>query len=363
MYQEGMAMLAEMHFERVLHSPERVFPPFVMLAGRSFLSDRVERMPEACFVPRRRRPEVTATLALDHTVQISNPPAGRLRTLRQRFSPVCDLPDGVLVDLRWIGLDSWFQGIALAPPYALMLQNELRAAGIGPVTFLIPKKMPGKLATLLRDILDHVVAVDGRVRGRFVSMTPCSRGLLDFLCSSWIAKHASTILDRVERVDRDFPRKVFLDRKTRTIANMKEISPHLAARGYETVFAEEFTAYEQIALLCRATHVAAIHGAALSPLVYRKPEDGPLRMVEIMSPGHVVPSFRNRVLGLNTTYFAVRGLPDARTARDIFDPTLRWQIYAQRHSRRSFRVDPLTIEIALDAEAETDLYGYVWEDR
>lgn len=76
--------------------------------------------------------------------------------------------------------------------------------------------------------------------------------------------------------------KIFFNRKDqRALINKKEVDEMISANGYKTVYLEDFSIEEQIAIAVSAKEVIAIHGAAMAYLLLSKKID---LIIEIFPP-------------------------------------------------------------------------------
>lgn len=147
--------------------------------------------------------------------------------------------------------------------------------------------------------------------------------------------------------------KIFISRKTvRTIENEAEIAELLASRGFRKVYFEsdEMSVLEQWRTIARAREVVAIHGAGLTSMVLNphgleRPagDAGGLRVVELYGAGYFVPFNRRLAAVMNANWRGVRGRVTPEIVRD-----LDFRGGGRVHQGSSFRVDPRTLEMALD---------------
>ena len=146
----------------------------------------------------------------------------------------------------------------------------------------------------------------------------------------------------------NLPDKVFLDRRDgRCLANGAAVRKYLGEQGFTTVYPEDLSLAGQVALLCTASEIVAVHGASIAPLMFRQPEAGPVRFVEILSPGHMIFYFRHFLKGLPGEYRAVRGRPTAKMAAAALDLGTTVQAYAESYSLAEFELDLTSLDLAL----------------
>lgn len=137
-------------------------------------------------------------------------------------------------------------------------------------------------------------------------------------------------------------RKVFVSRRgPRSPTNAAELDALLSARGFATIYLEDFPIAEQIAAMQAADHVVAIHGAALAYLALKHRTRS---VIEIMPP-HVYHDHFPLGIGHKVDRY-VQLIPN-------FDEDVQFQgwpaIY--RHKQAPFAVDLRQLEAALDNDA------------
>ena len=59
-----------------------------------------------------------------------------------------------------------------------------------------------------------------------------------------------------------------------------------------TIYPEDLSPQEQLKLFTDAEQIVGIHGAGMAPLLYRDTNKPSLKLVEILSPGHMTNFFR-----------------------------------------------------------------------
>jgi hypothetical protein len=146
------------------------------------------------------------------------------------------------------------------------------------------------------------------------------------------------------------PEKIFISRRSsRRISNELEIRQMLEDSGFKTCYFEEIPIPEQWGLVAGAYEIVAIHGAAMSALVFNRfglsqaPGDrSGLRVIEVFGPGYCVDVYRHLTAVLNGHWCGVRGQIRPEVVRDL---DLKLKYHA--HLWTPFRVDPKTIEMAL----------------
>lgn len=275
-------------------------------------------------------------------------PASRKRRAKAMLRPPApvDLGDAVFFDIRAHNYFNWSHQVNIFLPMALFMRGMIDR----PITIVLPEGMPGAAGELYRLFKFEVLATDGTVAGRefrwSFSHAELSDAMRPELLRRFMADHGDD--PAFFPVFPDLPRKVFLPRRgNRAIMNQGEIEALLAARGYVTVYAEELTAARQIALLRQATHLVAVHGAALAPLQFRSPAAAPLSFVEICPVGHMTRMFRAMCEQVGGGYCAVRG----RLKPEYVTPAYAPGGPFMQFSNDGFEVDPRSLLVALDIEA------------
>ena len=130
-----------------------------------------------------------------------------------------------------------------------------------------------------------VVASDDEILKCEYLIVPSMPALGDRSAPDWMVNSLREMLP-TEAVDRG-ELKIFVARKPgtrRALENLAEIEAVVAKAGFQTVFPEDLDFEAQCALFSRVQSVIAIHGAALTNLVFCQPG---VRVLEIFAPGYM----------------------------------------------------------------------------
>lgn len=330
--------------------------PGWLIAPRSYLVDRIVPDCERVWLPETATGGGTIRLTVgQHSFA---PPAqgslkGRLRRAARRDVPAdADRP---LIDLRAGYPENWahFLNIHLAL-LALAAQTLDRA----PTDFrlLMPAQTPGyvqKLAALVGLDCDYT---DDEVSGQGVQISFDDWNIIrgaraELLTDPAISPVAAALADgRIPQART--PEKLFLSRKgTRALSNEDEIRALLEPQGFETVYMEEHSPAEQIRMLVNARQVVAVHGAALAPLFYRRPEGTALDLIELFPVGHLTNVYRAVAAAKGARWCGVRGHIASTNLREIYKLGAPYT----KHSLEPFTIDPASLTLALTPERLPDL--------
>lgn len=152
--------------------------------------------------------------------------------------------------------------------------------------------------------------------------------------------------------------KVFISRKnSRTIENEDEIEKILSEYGFKKVYFEDgkLSLAEQWAIVSEAKEIVAIHGAALSSLIFNhiknfdtsKNDLPKTKLIEIFGPGFFVGYFRSMASTLGINWIGVRGKITPDVLRDM-DFNERGNAPGHAHQATFFTIDPFSIHRAID---------------
>ena len=155
-----------------------------------------------------------------------------------------------------------------------------------------------------------------------------------------------------------FGEKIFISRKnSRIIENEDEIEKILTEYEYKKVYFEEgmLSLEEQWAIVAEAKEIVAIHGAALSSLIFNHIKnfdnfisDRPkIKLIEIFGPGFFNGYFRSLATTLGIKWVGVRGKITPEVVKDM-DFMENGNAPGHTHQATSFTIDPLSIHQALE---------------
>jgi capsular polysaccharide biosynthesis protein len=320
-----------------------VLPPSWMVGARSMMIDRA--------VPRLEYIWLPAVTQLGGSIRIVRHRSGtaperksgwrvtahRMMRKDAGVGPVA----GPIVDLRLNFPENWAHAQIFHLPLAQMVREWIGATP----TVLLTFATPGYVKALFRHFGFPVVATERAVRGDVVIpyvasgdiLRPVRRSLAAGLIADLDARRAAGDLPV------GLPEKIFVVRaKTRRIENEAEVEAYLAADGFVKVYPERMSVPEQVELFNAAREVVAIHGAALAPLLFRSPSAPPVRLVEILSPGHVANSYRLMIDQVGGEYVAVRG----RIKPGYVEPAYKLGSLFRQFSLDDFTVDLESLKAA-----------------
>lgn len=116
-----------------------------------------------------------------------------------------------------------------------------------------------------------------------------------------------------------YPRRIFVGRpagKRRAIVNGEAVAEICTAHGFATVDMERLPLSAQIGMFANATHIAGLHGAALSHLAFAAPS---AKVIEIKNRDFKFHFFEKICRGLDISYTKL----NCRPAIESADPATR----------------------------------------
>lgn len=320
-----------------------VLPPCWMVGARSMMVDRAVPRLEYIWMPAVAQHQGAIRLVRQRNGVAPERKAGWRKTahrLVRKDAGVAPVA-GPIVDLRLNAPENWAHAQIFHLPLAQMAREWI---GEMP-TVLLTFATPGYIKALFRHFGFPVIATERPVAGDVViphvtsgdALRPVRRTIAAGLIADLDARRAAGELPS------GLPEKIFVVRaKTRRIENEAEVEAYLAADGFVKVYPERMTVPEQVELFNAAREVVAIHGAALAPLLFRSPAAPPVKLVEILSPGHVANSYRLMVDQVGGDYVAVRG----RVKPAYVEPAYRLDTLFRQFSLDDFTVDLESLKAA-----------------
>lgn len=118
-------------------------------------------------------------------------------------------------------------------------------------------------------------------------IVPSFPGYLDWVPPGTIQFLRDNFLPQVNLAKGDRYKKIYISRakaKTRQIINEEVVSQLLETRGFQTVFLEELSVLEQVAIFSHAEIIVAVHGSGLTNLVFCAPQT---KVIELFSPNYL----------------------------------------------------------------------------
>ena len=247
-------------------------------------------------------------------------------------------------------------------PWVLLAKQELAAAtGRDVEIHFILRANPMPYTLELHRMLGFpVITTDARVEGRIVhfSSMPVDTHVDGRIMGG--ARPTDALLPEIYEPYRDpagcdgSPEKIYVSRRgSRSVINERKITHLLEARGFETVYFEGIPVSEQRRLFGNAREIVGIHGAALAFLAFNgnglarpRGDLNGLRLIEIFPAGYSISMYRRHAAIMNAHWCAVRGQIASEVVRDLDERSL-----PRADEKTPFRIDPLSLEMALDYSA------------
>jgi len=221
-----------------------------------------------------------------------------------------DIANSIIIDLRRNSPTNWAHAFLNQLPLALHCRQMIKNHTNDKVTFILPADISPKVARFYQHIGIDIICTNQSIHGKICSIE----------LNPWIAIRG----ERVDIINTCLPPKheisavtpeacisnrIFLSRKdTRCLKNEKEIIQQLEAKGFQTLYLEEHSLEQQIATICFAKDIIAVHGAALGPLILRSHFNStPYRLTELFSPAHITNCYRVIASQTGGQWAGVRG--------------------------------------------------------
>jgi capsular polysaccharide biosynthesis protein len=118
-------------------------------------------------------------------------------------------------------------------------------------------------------------------------IVPSFPGYLDWIPQGTIKFLRQTFLPHITLAKTDIQNKIYICRakaKNRQLVNELEVDELLHNQGFKTVFLEEMTVLEQVAVFANAEAIVAPHGSGLTNIVFCSPHT---KIIELFSPHYI----------------------------------------------------------------------------
>ncbi len=176
------------------------------------------------------------------------------------------IPRLELIKNSGIGLEEidWFVVNSIAKPYQ---KETLQILGI-PETKILES-----------DRHNHIQATE--------LIVPSFPGYLDWVPQGTIEFLRQAFIPKINLSKTAIGQKIYISRakaKNRQLVNELDVSELLYSEGFQTIFLEEMSVLEQVAVFANAEIIVASHGSGLTNLVFCSPDT---KVIELFSPNYV----------------------------------------------------------------------------
>jgi hypothetical protein len=203
-----------------------------------------------------------------------------LRRLAASILPAVRLPMPLL-DTRSIEPNNIAHLLFEIVPWYLYAKSA-----VGPDVALMTRKVNEQFRSLLDAFHIAPIFEDRKVRANAVKVRG-ARGLSVYDLPTFDCPVITCVPDVYSEFDfstsQQFERVFMARRGQRSLKNHAEVESLASSYGYKTIFMEDYSVADQLSIGAHARHVIALHGAAMSYLVFNKHIDS---VIELF-PAHV----------------------------------------------------------------------------
>ena len=291
---------------------------------------------EICLPPYEvTRPEIVITAGVGSTRQLGIKNArsikGRLRSQLKRLMPPIEMHDEYIFDSRY-EIDS-----NIAHVVDNVVSAVLAARNVYSRIAVVLGAGASTMATNAFKILGiPTICTNCEVLGKLVVVQQAGRARFsgDGLCAAFYDDV------QFEGYKTDTPERIFISRRnTRRLINENEVERLLEGYGFHKVYFEDYPLSEQWSLARNANAIVAIHGAALSSLLFNRRA---AKVVEIFHPGYRTIYYRHMTNAVGGTWCGITGqLPP-----DIIKH-LDYRHEARFYHSANMRIDIVSLSMAL----------------
>lgn len=212
---------------------------------------------------------------------------------------------------------------------------------------LAAKKLCGKITLVLRSNASNMSKNAYKLLGASIFCTDKDISgeliLSDDYCPGAYEGYYTTLFQDLvfEGFNPQTPDKVFISRKgARNLINESEVEQILQAYGFKKYYFEDIPVSEQWSIARNAKVVVAMHGAALSSLVFNCNQ---VKLIELFHPGYVVDMYRHMANTMGGTWSGVSG----QITKDVIEE-LDVKEKARAFALTSTRIDVNSLRMALE---------------
>lgn len=281
-------------------------------------------------------------------------PSGRMARVRARLETPAQqrIDDHLLIDLRHHDPSNWAHFLNNHLPIVFHL---CAATGINrdEVLLVTPQATPKYIRAAAQLFGFQLLETNDAVTGEGLTFDMSPWTAVRTLRDQWArtAVVGDILNETTKAATSPLPRRPFLARRdTRKIANMAEVEAFLSTKGYETVYAEDYSAADQFRLFREAEAMVAVHGAGMAPLLYVPPNGQLRQLVEILPIGHMTDVYRVIAQQVGIAWIGVRGRIKPGYVAAAYRLNERFNAF----SLDSFEVDVVALQQALELAKEGD---------
>lgn len=321
----------------------------VLFSASSYFIDRIIPEPEKIILP----PVEVGGGQLEFYVQYSAITEARnIKKYSKFFSSVVnlwkplDINDGYVLDMRYQAPNNWAHSLNSHIPLCIYLRARVREMTGGDLfTVVLDERSPGFIENLYKYFEFNVVKSNQSVRGNIIRYSVSPWSSIRCVARSWLEKFYFSAFKGGGAPSNysSLPKNIFISRrKTRALNNEREVEEYLGGRGFVKVYPEDMSVADQIALFNCADFIVAVHGAALGPLLYRSPEFSALKIIELLSPGHMTKYYRVMADQVGAEWTGVRGRIEKKHVGAAYKLSEKYRKY----SLDDFSIDTDSLEQA-----------------
>lgn len=259
--------------------------------------------------------------------------ANIVRKIYRKISSPIDLDDKYILDTRYETDKNIAHILRNIAPGLLAAKKNPRE--IDDITVILKANACEMAKTAYQLLGFSVLCTDKYVKGKIITAPTGKSGEYEL----WYKELFGTL--SFEGYKTDTPKRVFIPRKgKRSLINEAEVENLLQEYGFQKFYYEDIPISEQWSISKNAEIIVALHGAALSSIVFNH---NPLKVIELFHPGYVTRAYRHMTYAIGGSWCGVAGQITENVIKEL-DFKNRSRAFATSPTK----IDLKSLEMALD---------------
>ncbi|WP_428243545.1 glycosyltransferase family 61 protein [Gynuella sp.] len=287
-----------------------------LIAAKSYLIDRFSPATEHILLPAYNMPagHIVIKYSGNMITSESNDITSKRKTLnklKRLYQKTSESYDGIVIDLRRNTPGNWAHTLNFHIPFAFFVIDQLHKHNIkDPYIFILSENTPSYIKNIFALFELPVQFSDNTILAKQVEFNQAPFDCLRTPAIHWVRDLIipQKPYQQLQNATYELPKRVFLSRRSsRNISNEEEVENFLLQYKFEKIYPEDLTVEQQLQIFMKAEAIIAVHGAAIGPMMYRSPVQKTLKLLEILTPGHMTNYYRGMADQVGVEWCGVRG--------------------------------------------------------